>query len=55
MNGDRRVVGDGEAVTAVNGEGGEIDAQAWRWEVEERGEAHSLVIQVLVRQPPATT
>ncbi|SRR6266849_10999309 len=46
MNGDRRVVGDGEAVTAVNGEGGEIDAQAWRWELEERGEAHSLVIQV---------
>lgn len=46
MNGDRRVVGDGEAVTAVNAEGGEIDAQAWRWEVEERGAAHSLVIQV---------
>jgi hypothetical protein len=46
MNGDRRVVGDGEAVTAVNAEGGEIDAQAWRWEVEERGEARSLIIQV---------
>ena len=46
MNGDRRLVGDGEAVPAVNAEGGEIDAEAWRWEVEERGEAHSLVIQV---------
>ena len=46
MNGDRRVVGDGETVTAVNAEGGEIDAQAWRWEVEERGAAHSLVIQI---------
>jgi hypothetical protein len=46
MNGDRRVLGGGEAVTAVSAEGAELDARAWRWEVEERGEAHSLVIQV---------
>ncbi len=46
MNGARTITGGGDAVTAVNIEGGEIDGVAWRWDVDDAGEALTIVVQV---------
>jgi hypothetical protein len=42
----RRITGGGDAVTAVNADGSEIDGQAWRWDVDDGGEALTIVVQV---------
>jgi hypothetical protein len=44
-NGQPTIAG-GEAVTAVNVAGGEIDARAWRWDVDDAGAARTVVVQV---------
>jgi hypothetical protein len=45
-NGARTITGGGDAVTAVNADGDEIDGEAWRWDVEDGGEALTIVVQV---------
>lgn len=42
----REITSGGEAVSSVNAGGTEIDGQAWRYTVNENGEARVLVVQV---------
>jgi hypothetical protein len=42
----RRIIGSGEAVTAVNTAGGEIGARAWRWDVDDAGQPRTIVVLV---------
>lgn len=45
-NGARTIIGGGDAVTAVSIDGGVIDGVAWRWDVDDAGEALTIVVQV---------
>jgi hypothetical protein len=46
INVQRRITGGGDAVSPVNADGGDIDSHAWRWEVDDRGQATTVVVQV---------
>jgi hypothetical protein len=43
---EREVLDGPDAVTAVNADGAEVDARAWRWGISEAGTRVDLVIQV---------